>query len=103
MGRNTYGTMAVVQAEVAHDGCDMDELFVSGFTRLLRNDDAGLPPERYRSPRPTMVARLHAGPVNCGPAIDVSAHDGSSQSRMSRCDLDAPRPAQSCDSSTPGE
>jgi len=88
MGRNTYGTMAVVQAEVAHDGCDMDEPSASRFTQLVCNDDASLLPEGCRSRHHHLVVRLRAGPVNCGRVIDVSAHDGSSQSRMSRCALD---------------
>ena len=102
-GRSTFGIMAVVHTKVEHHRCGVEELFVSGFTRLLCNDDAGLPPERYRSPHPASVARLHAGSVNSDPAIDVSGRDDSSQSRMLRFALDVPRPAQLCDSSIPGE
>jgi len=41
MGRNTYGTMAVVQAKVAHDGCDMDKPSASRFTQLVCNSSNG--------------------------------------------------------------
>ena len=70
MGRNTYGTMAVVQAEVAHDEFDMDEPSASRFTQLVCNDDASLLPEGCRSRHHHLVVRLRAGSVNCGRVID---------------------------------